>query len=163
MALVRKEDEYFTFVVGIFYKIRENDDRYRPYLNIDLYQMGYVVRSFFDDLERIENYHATNDIDLPKRAAYLAKRIIQFSPIYLHECPVEDRRAPSLYFNEVLALRCALEIIEVKTRDGILSAYQLREIVYSLKHRSYSEHGMTMLFRSMMGHRQSLSKKEVSE
>lgn len=104
--------------------------------------------SLVDDIYRVQDYHEIVDgIDDQKKAAYLGKWVVKFKPLtYSNRIQKKGTTNHHDRVNEAFALQCMLRTVGSTQR---ISNKLLKELLYTLRYRHYSEAGITMLLRSL--------------
>lgn len=110
-----------------------------------------VAESFAYDLARYRSFHEIKVPDRARRAAYMAKWIMRFRPVYLvgevHELN-ESQKTRALILNEDFALYIASAFLDVDI-EAELTDRMASILLYSFRYRSHSEDTFILYFAAL--------------
>jgi len=145
---------YTHLVKDRFEKIRDyitgGDSALNKSIGINMSILTNALYSYFYDLERLHDFHASDGNSYPKQAAYLIKWLIKEKPVWFDSEIFLDNEHLELLceINEFLALRMGLGIAGIKTSQ--ITPSETENLVYEFVFRNHHPGLLSLWFEKLM-------------
>jgi len=134
---LEKEKNRFNTLLAAYDQLAHSyPDEIKSSIYLNKYLLACVVRSYFDDIERFEEYSRSEFADNHKEAAYTIKWISKFRPIQIfQEAPINYEL---LVINGLYAIFAGFLFLGEGFFDKI-SSKLLDNLIYTTQYRNISD------------------------